>query len=87
MLKTSEAELNKYRWAKRKGILPDELAERMKTVEDTVKIQSEELKHKNAEERKQREKRQDKEAKRQQPRIVKRELKAKLAESLLKLNK
>ena len=56
MLKTSEAELNKYRWAKRKGILPDELAERMKTVEETVKIQSEELKHKNAEERKQRQK-------------------------------
>ncbi|MBQ6431013.1 MAG: hypothetical protein IJJ99_03955 [Oscillospiraceae bacterium] len=81
MLKTSEAELNKYRWAKRKGILPDELAERMKTVEETVKIQSEELKHKNAEERKQRQKRQDEEAKQQQPRIAKKELKAKLAES------
>lgn len=87
MRKTSEAELNKYRWAKRKGILPDELAERMKTVEDTVKILNEELKHKNAEERKLREKRQDEEAKRQQPRIAKKELKTKLAENLLKLNK
>lgn len=72
MQKASEAELNRYRWAKRNGILTDEMAERMKTAEETVKIQSEELKQRNAEERKTREKKKEEDAKQQAPRTARR---------------
>ena len=81
MIKKTEEKLNAYKILKRAGELTDRTAEKMKTVEETLKIQKEELKNKNKVERKAREKRQVEEAKKQQPRIAKKELKAKLAES------
>lgn len=80
MIKKTEEDLRVFNHLKRKGRLTDADVEEMKTVKETLRIQQEELKNKNAEERKQRQKRQDEEAKRQQPRIAKKELKATIAE-------
>lgn len=81
MIKKTEEDLRVFNHLKREGRLTDADVEKMKTVKETLRIQQEELKNKNAEERKQREKRKEEEAKQQQPRIAKKELKAKLAES------
>ncbi len=80
MVKSTDTRLNQLRWGQRNGILTQELREQMKTVEETAKIQNEELRKRNKEERAAREQKKIEDAKKQVPRIAKKELKTELTE-------
>lgn len=80
MVKSTDTRLNQLRWGQRNGILTQELRKQMKTVEETAKIQNEELRKRNKEERAAREQKKIEDAKKQVPRIAKKELKTELTE-------